>query len=172
MNAWTLAAALLVLSPTAFSYTETKTALAELAAPGYKDFRAHVHLTETSKGIRIVADVRGLAPGSVHGFHIHEKGVCKGPDFESAGDHYNPEKHPHSAPAAQRKHLGDLGNIVANAEGVAVAEVLIPKEKGRDLDKLIHRSIIIHEKADDLATQPAGNAGGRIACGVIKAHRI
>jgi Cu-Zn family superoxide dismutase len=172
MNAIIMTTTLLLLGINAFAYTETKIASARLQAKRNKDLRASVQITETKDGLRVRAYVRGLAPGSVHGLHIHEKGKCKGPDFKSAGGHYNPEKRPHGAPTAERTHLGDLGNLVADKQGMATTEVLIPLKKGRDLDKLIGLSVIIHAKADDLLSAPSGNSGDRIACGVIKAQKI
>ncbi len=145
---------------------------AKLEAPTMKDLKASVQMQETDKGIKVTADVSGLKPGAVHGFHVHEKGECKGPDFKSAGPHFNPGNHSHSGPAAQSKHLGDLGNLVANDKGIAKTEVLIPKAKEHGLESFIGKAVIIHAKADDLTTQPAGDSGDRIACGLIRAGSI
>ena len=143
-------------------------ATANLTSAVEKDLKGTLHIHETKKGINITADVTGLKPGAVHGFHVHEKGECVGPDFKSAGDHLNPTKHNHGGPAAQVKHLGDLGNIVANDKGVARTEVFIPAEKGISISSFIGKSVVIHAKADDQASQPSGNSGDRIACAVIK----
>lgn len=145
---------------------------AELSSPSKKDLKAHVQLTESEKGIKVVAEVKGLEPGSVHGFHIHQSGECKGPDFKSAGDHYNPGSRPHAGPAASMKHVGDLGNLVADKNGVAKTEVVIPKSDAKDVKEFIGKAVIIHSKADDLATQPAGDAGDRIACGIIQGSKL
>lgn len=141
---------------------------ADLTAPSQKTLTAHVLLMDSEKGIVIKADVKGLKPGEAHGFHIHEKGECKGPDFKSAGGHWNPDNHPHSSPAAEKKHMGDMGNLVANAKGEALMEVFIPGGQGKTLKDFVGKAIIIHTKADDLSSQPTGDAGERLACGVIK----
>lgn len=148
--------------------TSPTKAYAQLESPRLKILKSDIKLEETSKGIIITAEVSGLRPGSVHGFHIHEKGECKGPDFESAGGHLNPTHHEHNAPTAESKHLGDLGNIVANDRGVAKTEVVIPAEEGVKLSALTGKAFIMHDKPDDMSSQPAGNAGDRLACGIIK----
>ncbi|MBA2404224.1 MAG: superoxide dismutase family protein [Bdellovibrionales bacterium] len=145
---------------------------AKLKSPTMKHLEAHVLISQTDKGVKIVTDVSGLKPGSVHGFHIHEKGECKGPDFKSAGDHYNPNKHPHNAPAAAIKHVGDMGNLVANDKGVARTEVLIPDANKEDIKSMIGKAVIIHDRPDDLTSQPAGDSGDRIACGLIQAGKM
>ena len=119
--------------------------------------------------VRVVAQVQGLAPGSEHGFHIHEKGDCSAPDGMSAGGHYNPTGHKHgmAGPAA---HVGDLPSLVADSNGVAklswethsisVGTGLPSDVKGR--------GVIVHKDKDDFTTQPTGNSGARLACGVIR----
>ena len=116
------------------------------------------------KGYVLVAgEVTGLTPGK-HGFHIHMFGDLRAPDGMSAGGHYNPKGHPHGGPEAKEHHEGDLGNIEANEAGVAKVNV---KAEGLDVSKVLGRSIVVHAKADDLKSQPAGDAGPRIAVGVI-----
>jgi Cu-Zn family superoxide dismutase len=121
------------------------------------------------KGDKVVVDARitGLTPG-LHGFHIHEKGDCTAPDAMSAGAHFNPRKAPHAGPDDAQRHAGDLGNLSANADGVAVyhAEITGISVDTTD-DSIIGRAVIVHANADDLRTQPAGNAGARLACGLI-----
>lgn len=125
-------------------------------------------LEETKAGLKIMAQVHGLTPGS-HGFHIHEYGDCS--DLgRSAGSHFNPMHSPHGdvvKSGMKKAHAGDLGNITADAKGDASIEVVVPKLSltGGKYD-VAGRSLIVHEKADDFS-QPAGNAGGRAACGVI-----
>src|SRR5690606_25595465 len=125
-----------------------------------------VSFVPTMDGVVMNVFVRGLPPNSTHGYHIHENGVCERPGYKSAGDHFNPGKHSHGGPAASLKHLGDLGNLVSNASGVAEKEVLMRDIK--DVNIIKNKAIIIHEKADDLVSQPSGDAGDRIACGIIK----
>jgi Cu-Zn family superoxide dismutase len=117
-------------------------------------------------GVRVVADVRGLTPGN-HGIHIHEFGDCSAPDATTAGGHFNPDQKPHGAPTDQDRHVGDLGNLTANAEGVAHFEWLDPLLSFSGPHSILGRAVIIREKEDDLKSQPAGEAGERLACGVI-----
>jgi Cu-Zn family superoxide dismutase len=125
-----------------------------------------VSITKTEKGIRIQAGIEGLTPG-LHGFHIHEYGDCSSPDATSAGGHFNPDNMPHAAPTAEKRHAGDLGNVEADSNGIArfdMTDSLIGFEGPRSI---IGRSIIVHLSRDDFTTQPTGNAGARVACGVI-----
>lgn len=126
---------------------------------------AEVTFLPTAQGVVMKVYATDLKPNSTHGFHIHENGKCEGPDYKSAGDHFNPEKHSHGAPSSSIKHLGDLGNLVSNAQGVAEKELLMRDLK--EVSVINNRSVIIHEKADDYVSQPTGDAGGRIACGII-----
>ena len=125
-----------------------------------------VTFTKSGDEVKVVADITGLKPGK-HGFHIHEFGDCSAPDAASAGGHFNPTHHQHGAPDAADRHAGDLGNIEADASGKAHLEWSdkVMKLSGNDL--IIGHAVIVHEKADDLKTQPTGDAGGRLACGVI-----
>jgi Cu-Zn family superoxide dismutase len=125
-----------------------------------------VTFTKVSGGVHVQAEIRGLTPGE-HGFHIHEFGDCSSPDAMSAGGHFNPEKMDHGAPKDGKRHVGDLGNIEANARGIARLDVVDPHLGFAGHTSIIGRGLIVHEKADDLKTQPTGNAGGRVACGVI-----
>jgi Cu-Zn family superoxide dismutase len=113
--------------------------------------------------VQVTGEVTGLSPGE-HGFHIHMFGDLRAPDGASAGGHYNPHGHPHGGPESKERHEGDLGNIKADAKGVAKVNV---RAKGLDLHHVLGRSIVVHGDADDLESQPAGNAGPRIGIGVI-----
>jgi Cu-Zn family superoxide dismutase len=125
-----------------------------------------VTFTKSGDEVKVVADVTGLKPGT-HGFHVHEFGDCSAPDAASAGGHFNPTHHQHGAPDAADRHAGDLGNIEADASGKAHLEWSDKVMKLSGSDSIIGHAVIVHEKADDLKTQPTGNAGGRLACGVI-----
>ena len=125
-----------------------------------------VTFTAVEGGVRVEADIKGLTPG-LHGFHIHEFGDCSSPDAMSAGGHFNPEKTDHGAPGAAKRHIGDLGNIEAKANGVAKVDMIDPHLTFAGHTSIIGRGLIVHEKPDDLKTQPTGNAGGRVACAVI-----
>ncbi len=125
-----------------------------------------VTFTAVGDGVKVVADLTGLTPGK-HGFHIHEFGDCSSPDAKSAGGHFNPTNHQHGAPDATDRHAGDLGNIEADASGKVHVDVSDKVMKLSGSDSIVGHAVIVHEKADDLKTQPTGDAGGRVACGVI-----
>jgi superoxide dismutase, Cu-Zn family len=118
-------------------------------------------------GVRVSGRVTGLTPGS-HGFHVHEKGDCSAADFTSAGGHFNPSGDPHAGPTDAKRHAGDMGNIEADKDGVAEINYLDAKLSFEGAESLVGRGVIVHAKPDDLKTQPTGNAGGRVACGVIE----
>jgi len=126
-----------------------------------------VHFYQTPEGTRIVADVEGFEPGTVHGFHIHEWGDCSAPDGTSAGGHFNPKNKPHGAPDSPERHVGDLGNLEADNEGKAHYERIDREVELNGPYSVIGRGMIVHAQADDFKTQPTGNAGARMACGVI-----
>jgi Cu-Zn family superoxide dismutase len=125
-----------------------------------------VTYTESGSGVRVSARIEGLTPGK-HGFHIHEFGDCSSKDGSSAGGHFNPAGAPHAAPEAAQRHAGDMGNIEADQNGVANLEYNDTVMKLGDHGAIIGRGVIVHANPDDLKTQPTGNAGGRLACGVI-----
>ena len=125
-----------------------------------------VTFTRSGEEVKVVADITGLTPGK-HGFHIHEFGDCSSSDGSSAGGHFNPMHKAHGAPDATDRHAGDLGNIEADASGKAHLESSDKVMKLSGAESIIGHAVIVHEKADDLKTQPTGNAGGRLACGVI-----
>lgn len=125
-----------------------------------------VTFTKTNDGIMVKAEIDGLTPGK-HGFHIHEFGDCSAADGSSAGGHFNPENQEHAGPDAGMRHTGDMGNIEADQNGKAVLEYVDKEMSFTGPSSIIGRGIIVHEKEDDLKTQPTGNAGGRLACGVI-----
>ncbi len=125
-----------------------------------------VIFAKTEKGLRVIAQISNLSPGS-HGFHVHEFGDCRALDASSAGNHFNPGKASHGAPDVATRHMGDLGNIVADESGVAKMDAVIAGLRLEGLDAIIGRGIIVHADADDMQTQPTGGSGVRLACGVI-----
>ena len=126
-----------------------------------------VTFTEEADGVRIQADITGLTPGK-HGFHVHEFGDCSAPDLTSAGGHFNPTTKPHAGPDAPERHVGDMGNIEADASGAAKLDYVDHEiSLTNDQRSVIGRSVVVHAKADDFKSQPAGDSGARIACGVI-----
>jgi Cu-Zn family superoxide dismutase len=129
-----------------------------------------VTFTKAEGGVKVSAHITGLAAGS-HGFHIHEFGDCSAPDAASAGGHFNPAGHKHGAPKDAERHEGDLGNVEANASGSATLEAVDATLSLEGADSILGRGVIVHANADDFKTQPTGNAGGRVACGVIGAAK-
>jgi Cu-Zn family superoxide dismutase len=122
----------------------------------------------------VVARVRlnGLAPNSEHGFHVHEKGDCSAPDATSAGPHFNPGAAPHGRPGSGTHHAGDLQNLRADAQGLVNAEVRLDGlTLAAGANSIAGRALVVHRDPDDYASQPAGNSGPRISCGVIPAAR-
>ena len=119
-------------------------------------------------GVRVVVDVADVSPGK-HAVHVHEKGDCSAPDATSAGDHFNPEGHPHGLPGREPRHLGDFGNMDVKEDGTGHLEAVAPHANLRPGDALsfLERSIVVHAKPDD-GSQPSGAAGGRIGCGEIR----
>lgn len=127
-------------------------------------------LTETPAGVRISLEVRGLPPG-VHAFHIHAADACAPPEFKSAGGHFNPYGRKHGAKNPEGMHAGDLPNLLVQPDGTARMEVTAPLVTlGPGKGSLFGpegTSLVIHALPDDEMTDPAGNAGARIACGVV-----
>ena len=119
-------------------------------------------------GVAVVVHIENASPGT-HGLHVHEKGDCSAPDASSAGAHFNPGGMPHAGPAETHRHAGDLGNITIEANGTGHLELvtdLLTVKPGPN--SVVGKAVIFHEKADDLTTQPTGNAGGRLGCGVVQ----
>jgi Cu-Zn family superoxide dismutase len=120
-------------------------------------------------GVRITAKIDNLTPGK-HGFHIHEYGDCSAPDGASAGGHFNPSHKQHGGPDNLERHAGDLGNVVADEKGHAEYERIDSIITLTGPDTIVGRSVVIHALPDDYKTQPTGNSGGRVACGVISSR--
>lgn len=149
--------------------TETGATAAAQLQPGDSGagISGTVRFTQESGGVRVQADLSGLSPGK-HGFHVHENGQCT-PPFESAGDHLNPYNLEHGCPPAELRHLGDLGNVEAGEDGTATFDQVIDKISLVDPGhQVAGKAVILHQGEDDCTTQPAGDSGARIACGVIE----
>ncbi len=129
-----------------------------------------VTFTKADGGVKVSAHVTGLTPGK-HGFHIHEYGDCTALDGTSAGGHFNPAGNLHGAPTDAKRHEGDMGNVEANDQGVADLEYVDTQASFEGETSILGRGVIVHAGADDFKTQPTGNAGGRVACGVIGAAK-
>jgi Cu-Zn family superoxide dismutase len=127
--------------------------------------------TETAAGVAIAVEVSGLTPGP-HGIHVHQVGRCDPPEFESAGDHFNPENKQHGAENPRGKHAGDLGNIDVGQDGRGTLnQTTNAVTLGSGENSLLRgqgTSLILHASADDRKTDPAGNSGDKVACGVIE----
>ena len=128
-------------------------------------------LVQSNGGVRIDLDVTQLLPG-IHGIHVHAVGKCEGPDFKTAGGHFNPDMKKHGKDNPDGPHAGDLLNITVAANGSAKTSLTAPNVTlGGGANSLFHEggsAIVIHEKEDDYKTDPSGNSGARIACGVIQ----
>ena len=143
-------------------------ATAELRPASGSSVSGLVSFAQLEEALQIDAELRGLSPGP-HALHLHVNGDCSAPDASSAGGHFSPADAPHGSPsdAPGEHHAGDLGNVTASADGTASlvhedAELTLVGDFG-----VVGRSVIVHRGADDFETQPGGDAGERIACGVI-----
>jgi len=162
----TVLAVLSVCSLASFASAQEPTkAIAVLHSASGSQVAGTVTFTKVGDTVQVVADITGLTPGK-HGFHIHEFGDCSAADASSAGGHFNPMKKPHGAPDAAERHAGDLGNLEADSTGKAHLELKDSMLKLSGENCIMGRGVIVHEKVDDWS-QPTGNAGGRLACGVI-----
>lgn len=140
-------------------------AVASLQTPGGAGVGRAVASTENG-GIRIMIDARGL-PAGQHGVHVHTTGRCDAPDFASAGPHWNPASMKHGTQNPAGPHAGDLPNLTVSADGVGTLSMMLP---AGSLDAMLDAdgaAFVVHATADDLMTDPSGNSGGRIACGVF-----
>jgi Cu-Zn family superoxide dismutase len=125
---------------------------------------------EAGDKLRVIVFAQGLKPGQEHGFHIHEAGDCSSGDGMSTKGHFNPHGKPHGQPTSAERHAGDLPALKADKGGRAKLDVMMDLITVRPGPaSIVGRGLIIHADPDDYKTQPTGNAGERIACGVIKA---
>jgi superoxide dismutase, Cu-Zn family len=130
-----------------------------------------VEFTRQGDGVHVVVRLEGLTPGE-HGFHVHELGDCSAPNGSSAGGHFNPFGSPHGARDAAERHVGDLGNVTADDSGKVAADfvdarIALPGAAPENSASILGRGVIVHGGRDDLTSQPSGDAGARVACGVI-----
>lgn len=146
---------------------------ANLASASGSLVSGKLSLVPMAGGVHVNGEVGGFGPGSSHGFHIHEKGDCSAADASSAGGHFNPARQPHGRAMQGAHHAGDSDNIVADANGVAKIDTHIEGVSlgGGAGNDIAGRAFVVHAASDDYTSQPAGNAGARVACGVIRVVR-
>jgi Cu-Zn family superoxide dismutase len=165
----TLVAATVILAACQSMPSEPLRATAQLQPTKGNKTMGEATFEQTGDKVRVVVFVQGLKPGQEHGLHIHEGGDC-GADGMNAKGHFNPYGKPHGNYASAARHAGDLPPLKANKKGRAKVDVeldLITLAPGAG--NIVGRSMVIHAGPDDYRTQPTGNSGARIACGVIKA---
>jgi len=148
---------------------QERSAVAQLQPRSGSTVSGSVKFTQIGGVVRVTGEITGHTKGP-KGFHIHEKGDCSDDKGMNTGGHFNPHQHKHGGPYDPVKHSGDLGNLVFNADGVAkinftVGDISVTRDKP---DGIIGRAVIVHATVDDFKTDPTGNAGGRVACGVIQ----
>jgi superoxide dismutase, Cu-Zn family len=141
--------------------------VAKIAPTQGNTAKGEVRFYKVDGGVRVIASIEGLTPGK-HG--VHEKGDCSAPDAMSAGGHFNPTGSPHGAPTAPptARHAGDLGNLEVGPEGKANYDRV---DSMLAYDSITGLSVLIHAGEDDFVTQPSGNSGARVGCGVIERVR-
>lgn len=124
---------------------------------------------EVDGKLRVIVFAQGLKPGQEHGFHVHEAGDCSSGDGMSAKGHFNPHGKPHGNPSSGERHAGDLPSLKADKGGRSKLDVTVDQLTVREgAASVVGRGLIIHADPDDYKTQPTGNAGARLACGVIR----
>jgi Cu-Zn family superoxide dismutase len=162
--------ALICCLPSFAPAQEAKKFVAKLSPSSGSQVTGTVTFTAAEDAVEVVVDISGLKPGK-HGLHIHEKGDCSAPDASSAGGHFNPTHSHHGGPTSTERHIGDFGNVEADASGKVH---VVWKDKNLKLsgeESIVGKSVVVHEKEDDLKTDPAGNSGARFGCGVIEAAK-
>lgn len=122
-----------------------------------------VYFTKVEEGVNVTAEITGLSEGN-KGFHIHQYGDCTAANGTSAGGHFNPDEMDHAGPDDAMRHMGDMGNIVADSDGNATIDYI---DGTININMILGRGVIVHNGEDDLTSQPSGAAGPRVACGVI-----
>lgn len=150
-------------------WAEIDGASAAVTPTGAGEAEGRVRFESNEDGsVTVTADIDGLEPGGQHGFHVHQNGDCSGREAEGAGDHYNPDGHNHGLPeSGDQRHAGDLGNLSADEQGRArLSETVETLTVAGDRHPVLGRSVIVHRGRDD-GSQPSGDSGPPIGCGVI-----
>lgn len=144
-------------------------AIANLAPVSGTLVSGRLTITAVDDGVRISGELGGLGRNATHAIHVHDHGDCSAADGSSAGGHFNPTATAHGRAGSGPHHLGDMDNLVANAQGVARVDLRltgVTLGSGTPND-ILGRALIVHAGPDDYASQPSGNSGARVACGVI-----
>ena len=159
--------AALGLTTAGFAAKKEMFARAELQPKSGSTATGTVEFFKSGHNVIVEAKVAQATPGE-HGIHVHEKGDCSAADGASAGGHFNPTNHTHAGPKDKVHHVGDFGNIDVKKDGTGTLTLTMKGEDAKILmNDVVGKSIIFHEKQDDLHSQPSGNAGARFACGVV-----
>jgi Cu-Zn family superoxide dismutase len=161
----------LLVALIAFSLTSAAKTVVEMKDSQGNSVGTAVFSSQGDQLVRVELNLHGLPPG-VHAIHVHETAKCEAPDFKSAGPHFNPDHKKHGLENPEGHHAGDLNNITVDAKGNVKVKFTIPNvtldaDDPHSLFRNGGTSLVIHAKADDMKTDPAGNSGDRIACGVI-----
>ena len=166
-----LTATCIALAACATAPAPSATATATLQPTAGSSVKGSVKFTQTSAGVLVTGQVRGLKPNTEVGFHVHEKGDCSAPDGMSAGGHFNPDGKMHGAADSAMHHAGDIPSLRAGSDGVAAVNFTSTAFSvgAGAAPNVVGRGLIVHRDADDYKTQPTGNAGPRLACAVIAA---
>lgn len=145
---------------------------AALASASASIVSGRLALSSQPGGVRITGTLGGLRAHQQAAFHVHERGDCSAMDASSAGGHFNPLGQVHGRSGQVARHLGDMDNLQADAEGRVAVDVHLPEVVlgGDAPNDILGRALVVHSQADDYHSQPAGNAGVRVACGVIRAN--
>jgi Cu-Zn family superoxide dismutase len=162
------AATLVACQSNPFKSSDTQ-ARANLEAKSGSKVAGQVDFTEQGDKVRVSVKVSGLKPNSQHGFHVHEKGDCSSADGLSAGGHFNPDGQPHGSSGQAKRHTGDMPNLASDSKGEATVSFDVDTMRV-DTGKygILNRAVVVHANPDDYVSQPVGNAGGRLACGLIR----
>ena len=160
-------------TPAAVNASTASSAVVHLASASGSLVSGTVTLAPMGDGVHFTGEVGGLAPNSRHGIHIHETGDCSAADASSAGAHFNPASTPHGKAGSGAHHAGDMDNITADAEGVAKVDLHVSGVSlgGPATSDIGGRALVVHADPDDYQSQPSGNSGARVACGVITLAR-
>ncbi|KGQ18344.1 Superoxide dismutase [Cu-Zn] precursor [Lysobacter dokdonensis DS-58] len=157
-------------TPPPAAQSTAKEGRANLASASGSLVSGRVTLRPMRDGVHLTGIVGGFMPNSVHAIHVHEKGDCTAADASSAGGHFNPGGQPHGRANSATHHAGDMDNITANAQGQVNLDIHLAGVTlgGGAPNDIADRALVVHAAADDYTSQPAGNAGARVACAPIK----